>query len=343
MRIEEDLDLRQSTWRARLLAGAILAPLAAPVCALADPAPADTASIVTLQDENSSISSSSLSDRYYVNGLRAGYVSPTDDLPNFIAGLGNALGARQRFEFDLEQSIFTPANTQAKPPPSIDRPYAGLLTGTLSLIEDTDSTRTVFGLQFGVVGPGAGAEELQNAFHDVIGQGHTNGWNYYQIHNEPVAELQFTRVWRLPLVSAGGFETDVLPQVNLGLGNERVYGLAGGTFRFGQGLNSDFGVARVSPALSGGDVFQPTRPFAWYVFAGADGQLVPHDVTLNGNSFETSPHVNVEGAVGELQGGLAIMLYGVRLTYTQVLQTAEFRTQKSGFHQFGSLAASVRF
>jgi hypothetical protein len=41
--------------------------------------------------------------------------------------------------------------------------------------------------------------------------------------------------------------------------------------------------------MTGGDAFHPTRPFAWYVFAGFDGQAVAYDATLNGNLFQEQP------------------------------------------------------
>ena len=47
--------------------------------------------------------------------------------------------------------------------------------------------------------------------------------------------------------------------------------------------------------------------------------------------------------VGEAEGGAALLLYGVRLSYTQVFQTHEFVGQRGGLHEFGSLAGSVRF
>ena len=76
------------------------------------------------------------------------------------------------------------------------------------------------------------------------------------------------------------------------LGDLRDYLQTGVTFRFGQGLDSDFGVPRVRPGLSGGDAFTPTRPFAWYVFAGADGQAVGYDMLLQSSPFRGGPHVS---------------------------------------------------
>ena len=308
--------------------------------------PADSSAIWTLQDENASISSATPTDRYYVNGLRVSYTSPTDDIPNFAAEMGHSAwgDGRQRISIDLSQSIFTPLDTTAKPPPPTDRPYAGVLTADFTLLQDTDAWRSFAGLELGLVGPGAGAEEVQNGFHSIFGQGKTVGWNYYQIHNEPLIELLTGRIWRVPIAQFSGLETDVLPDLTVGLGNLRIFALAGGLFRLGQGLASDYGPPRVFPwGMSGLDAYTPARPLDWYVLIGADGQAIAHDITLDGNTFASSPHVTRTWDVGELEVGVAIMFHGVRLAYTQVFQTEEFHTQHAGFHEFGSITASVRF
>src|SRR3978361_794079 len=73
----------------------------------------DKSSIWTLQDENASISAGKLTDRFYVNGLRLGWTSPTGQVPDFLADLGRSLwgGGQQRLAFDLTQQIYTPAGT----------------------------------------------------------------------------------------------------------------------------------------------------------------------------------------------------------------------------------------
>jgi hypothetical protein len=327
-----------------LLAAGLAMPAGTPVRALAQAAAADTASIWTLQDENASISAARLTDRYYVNGLRLGWTSAIGAAPAFAAGLGRAMwgDGKLRVSFDLTQQIYTPQAASAHNPPLGDRPYAGVLLGNFGITQDTANTRSTLVLGVGLVGPAALGEEVQNGFHDLIGQAHNNGWGT-QLSNEPALEVTSGRVWRLDTGQIGGLETQALPDLEAGIGTVRNYALGGLTMRIGQGLDSDFGAPRLRPGMTGGDTFQPTRPFAWYVFAGLDGQGVAQDVTLNGNLFQSSRRVKLDPFVGEAQLGFAIMAYGARLTYTQVFQTAEFRHQKGGLHELGSLALSMRF
>ncbi|HVY16591.1 MAG TPA: lipid A deacylase LpxR family protein [Rhodopila sp.] len=331
-------------WTLAPLAAVFALPIALrPVPALAQATP-DNSSIWTLQDENASISAGTPTDRFYVNGLRLSWFSPTTVVPDFLADLGRTLWGpgELRVGVDLTQQIYTPANTSLSVPDPRDRPYAGVLLGNFSLLGDTEDTRSVFTISVGVVGPGSGAASLQNGFHDLIGQDHANGWDH-QISNTPVFNVMHERTWRLPMGKVWGLETDALPSLTAAVGDLRDYIQTGIQFRIGQGLDSDFGVPRVRPGLSGGDVFKPTRPFAWYVFVGGDGQAVGYDLLLNSHPFRGGPHVNPIWDVGELQGGFAVMAYGMRLTFAYVMQTQEFEHQTGGLHQFGSAALSIRF
>jgi lipid A 3-O-deacylase len=323
---------------------ALAATLALPaIVARAQPA-ADPASIWTLQGENASITTGTPPDRFYVNGLRLGWTSPTTKVPDFLTDLGHTLwgNGQQRVAVDLTQQIYTPADTSSVVPSPHDRPFAGVLLGNFSLMSDTEDTRSVLTVSLGVVGPAAGAEQVQNGFHNLIGQDRTLGWGG-QIQNTPAIEVLHERTWRLPTGTVAGLETDVLPALTIGLGDLRDYLQTGVTVRFGRGLDSDFGVPRLRPGLSGGDAFVPTRPFAWYVFAGVDGQAVAYDMLLQSSPFRGGPHVSTVWDVGEMQGGFAVMAYGMRLTFAYVAQTQEFNGQTGGLHQFGSASLSIRF
>ena len=47
--------------------------------------------------------------------------------------------------------------------------------------------------------------------------------------------------------------------------------------------------------------------------------------------------------VAEFQWGFVILTNPVRITYTNVLQTAEFVHQRNGLFEFASISASIRF
>lgn len=316
--------------------------------AAADP-PQDPHTIATLQVENDAVSTRrGTTDEYYTSGLRIGLTLGTDATPAALSSIGQSLwggNSVSRVSLNLSQSIYTPHNTQLSPPNPRDRPYAGWLRGDVQLITDKDTSRSVLGLSLGVVGSAALGEEVQNGFHDIIGDPSTKGWSS-QLPNEPTIQLLAGRTWRVALGQIGGLETDALPAVELGVGSVRDYVQAGAVFRIGQGLGSDFGVPRIAPGFSGGDAYTPTRSFAWYVFAGGNGQGVLRDMFLDGGAFRDTPSSGVpghRGLVGEAELGAAVMWGGVRVTYVQVFQSPTFNAQRAGLFNFGSLSASVRF
>jgi len=309
--------------------------------AVADP-PEDPNHTITIQLENDSTRPGS--DDYYTSGERVAYTSPTGVVPAPLASLGHWLlgDGQQRFALEGSQNIYTPLLDKLANPPPNDRPYAAILLGTISLIQDTDTTRTALALGLGMIGPAALGRDVQNGFHDLIRQPETAGWGT-QIPNQPVIQLTADRTWRVPLGNFGGLETDVLPSVTAGAGTFRIYGQAGGTVRLGQGLQSDFGAPRIRPGMTGTDAYVLTQPLVWYVFAGVDGQAVAWDETLDGLPFGSSRHVSRLPFVGEFQAGLTVMAFGMRLTAMQVLQSNEFRGQRNGTFQFSSASISVKF
>lgn len=315
-------------------------------------AAADSVSVWTLQGENDSVGAigkRSNNDKYYSNGIRVGWTSAPALVPDMLKGLATSLwGAGEtRMSIDVTQQIYTPAATRLRNPPLGDRPYAGVLMGHIGLVQDGTTQsgldiRSSMVLGLGVVGPAAGGQGVQNGFHEMIGQRQLLGWST-QLRNEPLLQVTSERTWRLPIASFAGIETDALPSLTASAGNLRVYLQTGAVLRIGQGLKADFGPAAPRPAISGGDFFRNLQPLAWYVFLGADGRAVARDLTLEGNTFETSRSVRKVPFVGEIQGGLAVIFHGVRLSYIHRVTTQEFRGQRGGLQQVGSVALSVRF
>jgi hypothetical protein len=347
------LNSRQAAERTALAAIAALPLIIAPVTLKAQSPPSDDPRLLIVQLENDSLISPKNTDSYYTSGLRLGFVSGTRDVPSFLTQLADQLFGTgvQRFSIDLSQGIYTSFDRSETNPPQGDRPYAGVLMATFGLIHDKPESRTLLSVGLGVVGPDAWGQEIQNGWHQIIGATSANGW-HTQLNNEPAFQLTATRIWRPELLqtTGGPLEFDVLPQLTAGAGNVRLYGLAGVTFRFGQGLDSDFGAPRMLPGLSGGDAYTlyDNRSLAWYLFVGADVQAVAHDITLDGNTFVRGPQVPNASVrrlpgVAEFQWGFAILTKRARFTFTNVLQTAEFAHQRNGLFNFSSISASVRF
>lgn len=326
-------------FRAGLLAASAL--LAVPMAAHAT---GTSQSIWTLQDENSSISTTYPHDRYYVNGFHIGWTGPEGYVPGAVADLGHALlgAGTQRVSLGLTQQLYTPFDTDATNPPLDDEPYAGYLVVNLALLQDTDNSRTVLGANIGVIGRDAGGEIVQNGFHSIIGQGGTHGWAY-QLPSEPAFDLLGTRVWRLPMGHIGNLETDALPQISAQAGLTAVYVQPAIGFRIGSGLNSDFGPTLMAPSPSGADAYNVVQPFAWYLFGSAAAKFVGHDEVIEGSDFQSSRGVPVTRTVGTFELGGAIVWRGLRFSYTQVFQTSRFHGEQGDIHEFGSFAISGMF
>jgi lipid A 3-O-deacylase len=313
------------------------------VAARAEPPRPDPSTIMTGQVENDSLSGT---DRFYTSGVRLGITLPTGQLPGFASDFGHALWGegQQRLAFDLTQNMYTPRITQASRPDPRDRPYAAILLGTMSLVQDSDNTRNMISLGIGAIGPPALGQEAQNTVHRIVHASTAKGWDY-QLPGQPVIQLTADRIWRVPFTPIGSpFEVDALPELTGGVGTWRVYAQAGAQLRVGQGLDSDFGAPRIRPGLRGGDAFNATRPFAWYVFAGADGQAVAWDETLNGEPFANTRHVSRQPLIAEFQAGLVVMVDDrIRASFTQVWRTHEFYGQYGHMLRFSSAAVSVKF
>ena len=96
------------------------------------------------------------------------------------------------------------------------------------------------------------------------------------------------------------------------LGNIWTGANVGLTVRLGQDLSVDFGPPHIRPNLSGPGSFDSARPFAWYLFAGAEGRLVARNIFLDGNTVADSHSVTKERLVGDFPVGLAVVIDRVR-------------------------------
>ncbi len=309
----------------------------------------------TFQFENDKFSNV---DRHYTNGVRFAWISPR--LREQAPWIGDALdwlypfdaGADARIGVHLGQSMFTPDDISERQLISDDRPYAGWLYTGASLHVEAEhqilsrevGTLDTVEVDIGMVGPASLAEQTQKVVHDLTGAEDPKGWSH-QLNNEPGIILTYERKWRPKAHDFGvfGLEGDFIPSAAASVGNIYTAANIAGLIRFGQGLEVDYGPPLIAPNISGVSfIDRVPAGYAWYIFGGVGGRFVARDIFLDGNTFSHSHSVDKKLLVGNAQAGVAIIVRGVRIAFTQVWLTKEFDGQKEP-DAFGSASVSFRF
>jgi lipid A 3-O-deacylase len=283
-------------------------------------------------------------DQHYTHGTEITYVSDTYQ-PSWLLNTAALMpffepNAETRFVTTLGQQIYTPSNTQTENLVVDDRPYAGWLYASVGLLNDNRATsRYVDKLELvvGVVGPQSGAQSVQRTVHKWIDSDLPQGWDN-QLHNETTVDLQYQRSWMLPLIDNN---VDIVPDVGFTLGTGRRDVQTGVTLRIGSGIGADFGPPLMRPSAAGGQYFKPVQSFYWYLFGGAHGRYVEHNIFLDGNTDHESHSVRKNSWVGDLQAGIVMGIGNWRLTLTEILRSREFEGQDDP-DEFGAIAITYR-
>ncbi len=316
--------------------------------------PRGTLSVVVENDKFNSIDPTKQTDRNFTNGIRFNWISEPRSTPEWGRKLASLVpmfpdGGTTRVGYAFGQNMYTPENIQTRALVPNDRPYSGwtYLAGAItSSREIGDSAQLdTLELNLGIVGPQSYAEETQREYHRLINAPIPQGWDN-QLRNEPGVVLFYERKWRNVARSQifPGIEGDFSPHAGASLGNVFTYGGAGVTLRIGHNLGVDYGPPRIRPGLAGSMHFESpdAEPFAFYAFVGAEGRAVARDITLDGNTFARSHSVDRRPLVGDIQTGFALVYMPVRFTFTYVLRTREFETQRNP-DRFGAFSLSVKF
>lgn len=302
--------------------------------------------LLSLKVENDAFSAGG--DRHYTNGIEAIWAfEPVEGhwtrrfaeaLPGWSAD--SLVGVAYRFG----QQMYTPEDIEVEALIEDDRPYAGLLVGGVSLLNNHQHDRWRLAeslhIDIGIVGPASGAGALQRGYHEWIALDDPKGWDN-QLENELIANLAYKRAWIFQQHFAG-LEVEYGPSASFALGNLYTYASSGVGLRLGEGLDRSFGIPAVAPAYGGQSSFQRDQGFSWYVFAAIAGRYMAHNLLLDGNTFEDSHSVDRREWVGDAQVGAALTWDRWQLAYTYLWRSDEFE-QQEGFDQFGSIVISTWF
>ncbi|MBL8490513.1 MAG: lipid A deacylase LpxR family protein, partial [Rhodocyclaceae bacterium] len=261
-----------------------------------------------------------------------------DLLDRFAPGAGDEV----RAGLFLGQNLYTPRAIGIAAAQPFDRPWAAwLYLGAVAQRAREGRLDTVE-IDVGMVGPAALGRQVQTAWHRLIGAPKPLGWAN-QLPDEPAFLASYLQKRRY-----GGGRLDLVAHAGITAGTVMTLGRLGGMVRFGQNL-SGFGPDTVEPggAMLQGHERGPGRAGSgeWYVFAGVDQRLVARNIFLDGTFFRDSPSVERRRHVYDLSAGFSLRLENVRLSFTRLRRSEEFRTPLGGggVQRFDSLNIGIDF
>jgi hypothetical protein len=306
----------------------------------------------TFQIENDLFAAFGGSDEHYTSGVRLLGLHRPNLTPGWVDDFAgwwcrwacSQMTPTKSFGFAIGQNIYTPDDITIPTLIPDDRPYAGWLYGALlvQIVDSPSSRMHSFELQFGVVGPESGGEWVQTKVHEIIDDDLPEGWDH-QLPTEPGVNLIYRYSRRF-----GGDRRDFIPHAGGALGNVMVMANAGFTLRIGRnisGFPQETIPITVAPQGAPGAAPSAPRPkWEGYLFVGADGRAVAHNIFLDGTVFSNSHSVNKEDFVYDLRAGFSIRYKSFRFNYTFVRRSEEFyprRGRYDGIHDYGSISLGV--
>lgn len=299
---------------------------------------------VTVRWENDTFGGT---DRFYTDGASLSVMHTGAGWLGFLADWLPWGSGRRCVGYDFGQVMITSGDKLMPVPDPKDRPYAGILFAGISL--HVDEGNHYNGLKFitGVVGPLSFAEETQKEVHRWVGSDQPQGWDY-QLHNESIFNLVYEHRRKYVLLGAqGGWCAEALPSGAVMLGNVLTQGQIGGQLRVGYRVPDDFGatlmrgMGHLPPARRATDPSENPR-WGAYGYGGVHGNLVLHNITLDGNTWEDSRSVEKELLLPVAEVGLMLATGCWTTGFSYVFLGQEFEGQKDNA-QFGAFTISRVF
>lgn len=300
-------------------------------CAAESP---DAPWVVAVTEENDKFTPTN-KDRYYTQGLKV-----------------SANRADGVF-FSFTQEINTPADTLNPPsvdPPYTDLPYSGALyfgCGYGRILDRGGRRDCLFSVEgkFGVIGPSAGGETVQNKFHQLIGTPEAVGWGT-QLPDELLFNLDGEFRRRFDLDGPEQDTRDLIARAVLQLGTMRTEAIFGAQFRWGSDLGRSWGHSYIRHSNGydpSADLRGPGKEgFAFWGFADTQVEVVVRNYSTDGTNFRDSRAVERSPIVLQAALGFTAQVSACSLTYFCAARTKEFETQ-DGFHLIGGLKGQFLF
>lgn len=286
------------------------------------------------------------SDDGYTNGAKFTYQFAQEKAPNWAPTLRDLANQfyetpveTTNFSLALAHKMYTPRDYSTTKFQADERPYAAWLYLSTSISTKTDHRSDTLEFSLGTIGPYAMGENVQNNFHDLIGEPRAYGWKH-QLYNEPTVQLNYTTKRRfVDYFTDKKRMFDIIPLAGVSVGNVLIGANLGILGRIGYNLPSDFGPTRAS-STDGEMIQEPREKFSdkWrvYLFASFRGKGIVRDIFLDGNTAGGSHRVSKKPFVAETELGYGIHYSRFSFVWRFVTLSPEFKEQ-SYYQSFASI------
>lgn len=238
---------------------------------------------------------------------------------------------------NLGQIMVTPSDIEQTPPNPNDIPYAGALIWQGSIITANDNYSDFVTLLLGVVGPLSLAEDSQKLVHKITGSTEPKGWDY-QLKNELVFALGFSRNWRLWDANVGVLEVDFVGGANVEAGTFNSGVDISGHLRIGKALASSYPTLALANSRESNPIAHSRGYFA---YIGVGGGYEFNSIFADGNTFRDSPSIDLDGEKDALHLGVAFS--GENWGFTiSIEKFGVLSKQGEGQQKFGSFSILYR-
>ncbi|MPW36763.1 lipid A deacylase LpxR family protein [Vibrio sp. B1Z05] len=286
-------------------------------------------------------------DKDYTNGLFLTYsdhfqIKPDgflDSLPGTQFSAASNDNLIRKYNIEIGQQMWTPADIENPDPIANDRPYAGLLYLSSTLYSIAPSVINSYRLLIGTVGPNAYAEESQKYVHGIIKSADPKGWDH-QISNQFVFNLGYQRVDKWYQSDFSGSTThEVSTPTRLLIGNYKSELATGLMWRWGRELNHSFGSARVSNESTLDPSLIVRGNTGWYLFSGIEGRIRFNDITIDGDRPDEGITADeVEHFQGTATIGVTGYYHGWGASLALSTKSSDYKEDQNSVHTNGSFA-----
>lgn len=288
----------------------------------------------------------SLIDRYYTAGHGITYASnevltsSDDGIAKIFFGL---ISGTSSYSLSLSQLLYTPKDKSATKNLPYDHPYAEYLSIGFALHNRSDDFLENIAIRLGFTGRYSLGKHAQDMIHNLLNLQLAKGWDN-ELKGEFVANLYYDLTYMVSIIDTKYFSIDVLPNLDLALGNANIYAKISATFRAGYNLSSTFltqGVNGENGGANSGRVFKDGLGI--YVFGGLSGAYVARNMFIDGNLIAKNDiKIKRKKSISSIEAGFAIVSGDLSFIYKIIYTSKEFDTQDKA-HGVGSFNISYSF